>query len=39
MPYQLFFKPVEETTVEEWKRLFEVNVQGVFIGTKAVSHK
>ena len=32
MPYQLFFKPVEETTVEEWKRLFE----GVFIGTKAV---
>lgn len=30
------FKPVEETTVEEWKRLFEVNVQGVFIGTKAV---
>lgn len=36
MPYQLFFKPVEETTVEEWKRLFEVNVQGVFIGTKAV---
>ncbi|AST05528.1 short-chain dehydrogenase [Anoxybacillus flavithermus] len=30
------FKSVEETTVEEWKRLFEVNVQGVFIGTKAV---
>ncbi|GMB08765.1 NADP-dependent 3-hydroxy acid dehydrogenase YdfG [Thermolongibacillus altinsuensis] len=31
-----FFKPVEETTIDEWKRVFEVNVQGVFIGTKAV---
>jgi NADP-dependent 3-hydroxy acid dehydrogenase YdfG len=31
-----FFKPVEETTVEEWKKVFEVNVQGVFIGSKAV---
>nr|WP_221212055.1 SDR family oxidoreductase [Anoxybacillus rupiensis] len=31
-----FFKPIEETTLEEWKKIFEVNVQGVFIGTKAV---
>ncbi len=31
-----FFKPVEETTLDEWKKVFEVNVQGVFIGTKAV---
>jgi NADP-dependent 3-hydroxy acid dehydrogenase YdfG len=31
-----FFKSVEETTVAEWKKVFEVNVQGVFIGTKAV---
>jgi NADP-dependent 3-hydroxy acid dehydrogenase YdfG len=31
-----FFKEVEETTVEEWERIFAVNVQGVFIGIKAV---
>jgi NADP-dependent 3-hydroxy acid dehydrogenase YdfG len=31
-----FFKPVEETTIDEWKKVFEVNVQGVFIGAKAV---
>jgi len=31
-----FFKPVEETTIDEWKRVFEVNVQGVFIAAKAV---
>jgi NADP-dependent 3-hydroxy acid dehydrogenase YdfG len=31
-----FFKEVEETTVEEWERIFAVNVQGVFIGVKAV---
>jgi NADP-dependent 3-hydroxy acid dehydrogenase YdfG len=31
-----FFKGVEETTVEEWERIFAVNVQGVFIGVKAV---
>ncbi|UOY94180.1 SDR family oxidoreductase [Ectobacillus sp. JY-23] len=30
------FKTVEETNVEEWKRLFEVNVQGVFVCAKAV---
>ncbi|WP_027409824.1 SDR family oxidoreductase [Anoxybacteroides tepidamans] len=31
-----FFKPVDETSIEEWKKVFEVNVQGVFIGAKAV---
>ncbi|NUK28568.1 SDR family oxidoreductase [Parageobacillus sp. VR-IP] len=31
-----FFKEVEETTVEEWERIFAINVQGVFIGVKAV---
>ncbi|WP_028402966.1 SDR family oxidoreductase [Ectobacillus panaciterrae] len=31
-----FFKLVEETNVDEWKRLFEVNVQGVFVCSKAV---
>jgi NADP-dependent 3-hydroxy acid dehydrogenase YdfG len=31
-----FFKLVEETTVDEWKKVFEVNVQGVFVGSKAV---
>ncbi|MEH7356049.1 SDR family oxidoreductase [Neobacillus drentensis] len=31
-----FFKLTEEVTVEEWKRVFEVNVQGVFLATKAV---
>ncbi|MEI5906383.1 SDR family oxidoreductase [Bacillus spongiae] len=31
-----FFKQVEEVTVDEWKHLFEVNVQGVFILSKAV---
>lgn len=30
------FKPVEEVTVEEWKKVYEVNVQGVFLCTKAV---
>lgn len=30
------FKSIEETTAEDWKRLFEVNVQGVFLGVKAV---
>lgn len=30
------FKPVEEVTVEEWHKVFEVNVQGVFLCTKAV---
>ncbi|WP_199426308.1 SDR family oxidoreductase [Thermaerobacillus caldiproteolyticus] len=31
-----FFKSIESTTIEEWKKVFEVNVQGVFIGVKAV---
>lgn len=31
-----FFKLTEEVTVEEWRKLFEVNVQGVFISAKAV---
>lgn len=30
------FKPVEEVTVEEWKKTFEVNVQGVFLASKSV---
>jgi NADP-dependent 3-hydroxy acid dehydrogenase YdfG len=30
------FKPVEQITVEEWKKTFEVNVQGVFLFTKTV---
>ncbi|OZM58060.1 short-chain dehydrogenase [Lottiidibacillus patelloidae] len=31
-----FFKLAEETTLEEWQKLFEVNVQGVFLCMKAV---
>ncbi|MBO9130529.1 SDR family NAD(P)-dependent oxidoreductase [Bacillus sp. 165] len=31
-----FFKLVEDTNLEEWKRVFEVNVQGVFLCSKAV---
>ncbi|MFD5852330.1 SDR family oxidoreductase [Cytobacillus oceanisediminis] len=31
-----FFKQVDETTLDEWKKVFEVNVQGVFLGSKAV---
>ncbi|WP_102027907.1 SDR family oxidoreductase [Salirhabdus sp. Marseille-P4669] len=30
------FKPVEEVTIEEWRNTFDVNVQGVFLFTKAV---
>lgn len=30
------FKPVEEVTVEEWRKVYEVNVQGVFLSSKAV---
>ncbi|SDJ41901.1 SDR family oxidoreductase [Salimicrobium halophilum] len=30
------FQPVEEVTLEEWKKTFEINVQGVFLATKAV---
>jgi NADP-dependent 3-hydroxy acid dehydrogenase YdfG len=31
-----FFKLTEDVTVEEWRKVFEVNVQGVFIGAKVV---
>ncbi|WP_312472319.1 SDR family oxidoreductase [Neobacillus sp.] len=31
-----FFKLTEEVTLEEWKKVFEVNVQGVFLATKSV---
>nr|WP_263328463.1 SDR family oxidoreductase [Neobacillus sp. Marseille-Q6967] len=31
-----FFKVTEDVTLDEWKNLFEVNVQGVFLATKAV---
>ncbi|MDR7238913.1 SDR family oxidoreductase [Neobacillus drentensis] len=31
-----FFKLTEEVSLEEWKKVFEVNVQGVFLATKAV---
>jgi NADP-dependent 3-hydroxy acid dehydrogenase YdfG len=31
-----FFKPTEEVTSEEWKKLFDVNVHGVFHFSKAV---
>lgn len=31
-----FFKLTEEVTLEEWRKVFEVNVQGVFLATKAV---
>ncbi|WP_406946276.1 SDR family oxidoreductase [Halobacillus sp. SY10] len=30
------FKPIEEVTVEEWRRTYDINVQGVFLATKAV---
>ncbi|MDE2434887.1 MAG: SDR family oxidoreductase [Sphingomonadales bacterium] len=29
------FKPVSETTLEDWRRLHAVNVEGVFLGTRA----
>ncbi|MGG3467251.1 SDR family oxidoreductase [Neobacillus pocheonensis] len=31
-----FFKLTEDVTADEWKKVFEVNVQGVFLATKAV---
>jgi NADP-dependent 3-hydroxy acid dehydrogenase YdfG len=31
-----FFKSTEEVSLEEWKKVFEVNVQGVFLASKAV---
>jgi NADP-dependent 3-hydroxy acid dehydrogenase YdfG len=30
------FKTVEETTADDWKNMFDVNVQGVFFASKAV---
>lgn len=32
----LLLKPVHETTLEEWDRIFAVNTRGVFLGTKHV---
>jgi cyclopentanol dehydrogenase len=32
----LIIKAVEETSTEEWDRTFDINVKGVFFGTKAV---
>ncbi|HEY8707462.1 MAG TPA: glucose 1-dehydrogenase [Burkholderiaceae bacterium] len=32
----LVLKPVQETTNDEWDRVFAVNVRGVFLGTRAV---
>lgn len=29
------FKPITETTLEDWRRLHAVNVEGVFMGTRA----
>ncbi len=29
------FKPIIETTLEDWRRLHAVNVEGVFLGTRA----
>lgn len=29
------FKPILETTLEDWRRLHAVNVEGVFLGTRA----
>lgn len=31
-----FFKKVEETEIEEWRQMFRVNVDGVFISSKLV---
>lgn len=30
-----FSKTVEETTIEDWRRIMRVNVEGVFLGTKS----
>ncbi len=32
----LLLKPVHETTVEEWDRIFGINARGAFLGTKHV---
>lgn len=33
-----FAAPVTETTLEEWRRVFAVNVEGVFLGTRHAVH-
>jgi NAD(P)-dependent dehydrogenase (short-subunit alcohol dehydrogenase family) len=33
----IFFKPVEEVTVEDWDRLMAVNLRGAFLCTRAVA--
>jgi len=32
----LVLKPVQDTTEQDWDRVFDVNVKGVFLGTQAV---
>lgn len=32
----LIMKPIDETSAEEWDRVFDINVKGVFLGCKAV---
>ena len=32
----LIMKPVQETSEEEWDKIFSINAKGVFLGTKAV---
>jgi cyclopentanol dehydrogenase len=32
----LIMKPLEDTTTEDWDRIFDINVKGVFFGTKCV---
>lgn len=32
----VIMKALEETTTEEWDRIFDINVKGVFFGTKAI---
>jgi cyclopentanol dehydrogenase len=32
----LTLKPVQDTTNEEWDRIFDINARGVFLGTRAV---